>query len=617
MKARVLKTTVAALTAFWLAGALPAVAIVPIVPGLEVNERIVGVEFDSGSLLVTVRGEPGHFFAVGWSQSGSGLVIQDVPFQLGTDVQVAGLGQLDAQGVGTFTFAPPADGKGKVYFQAIVSPTYDFTQWTQTPGKVITQGSYLQRRVSGKCSEGSAIRRIEADGKVQCEAVGGGGGGDGDITAVLAGPGLTGGGTSGEVTLSGSFGGTGSATTAARSDHTHDGGGGGTITGVLAGPGLTGGGTSGEVTLGASFGGTGSANTVSRTDHDHDAAYVNITGDTMSGPLALPSIALPLTDSSVGIISVGGIRFIHAFGSSDNFFAGEAAGNLTMTGRYAVGVGAYSLNSNTTGNWNVAVGVQALYGNTQGDDNVAIGYGTLFFNTTGSRNTATGKNSLLSTITGNENTATGYGSLISTTGSRNTATGYNSLLDSTTGSFNTAIGANAGIFNTGGSYNTFVGNSASPSSGSLQNSTAIGNGASVDVSNKVRIGNGSVTVIGGAVAWSTLSDARSKADIKDITLGSEFIARLRPVEFKAKEGDGKISLGFIAQDIEGVLGDAYGVLIVGGDQDRTLSLRYTDLIAPLVRAVQEQQAQLAAQQAQIAALQDQLEAVLAALTPKP
>jgi hypothetical protein len=103
--------------------------------------------------------------------------------------------------------------------------TDDDTTYTEGAGLVLIDGQFavdtglIQARVTGECTGGNAIRIIHADGTVTCEPVSGGAG---DITAVHAGDGLTGGGTIGEVTLSADLAGTGSATSVARSDHEHD-----------------------------------------------------------------------------------------------------------------------------------------------------------------------------------------------------------------------------------------------------------------------------------------------------------------------------------------------------------------------------------------------------------
>lgn len=80
--------------------------------------------------------------------------------------------------------------------------------------------SSLQRRVSQSCNPGNFIQSIAEDGSVTCGA---GSAGSGDITGVIAGEGLSGGGASGDATLSVAFGGSGTAPTAARSDHDHAG----------------------------------------------------------------------------------------------------------------------------------------------------------------------------------------------------------------------------------------------------------------------------------------------------------------------------------------------------------------------------------------------------------
>ena len=58
--------------------------------------------------------------------------------------------------------------------------------------------TYLQRRVGSTCAAGSSIRAIAADGSVTCETDNNSGG---DITSVVAGTGLDGGGDTGDVTL--------------------------------------------------------------------------------------------------------------------------------------------------------------------------------------------------------------------------------------------------------------------------------------------------------------------------------------------------------------------------------------------------------------------------------
>ena len=290
-----------------------------------------------------------------------------------------------------------------------------------------------------------------------------------------------------------------------------------------------------------------------------------------------------------------------------NTAIGSQALQASTTGSGNTASGFQSLYSTTTGYSNTASGSQSLMSNTTGYQNTASGENSLHSNTTGFSNTANGSQSLYFNTTGGANTASGYQSLNSnTTGSWNTASGSQSLFFNTTGHDNTASGNSAGFVNTTGFDNTFIGSTSDAAANNLSNATAIGYAAIVDASNHVRIGDTAVTQIGGQVAWSNLSDARHKDNIRDLDLGLDLVLALRPVAFTLKSGDGRTDMGFLAQDVESLLGDGYSVLGFGGDKDRTLSLRYTDLIAPLVKAIQEQQATIEVQQAQIAEQRDAL-----------
>ncbi|MCP4091770.1 MAG: hypothetical protein GY746_18550, partial [Gammaproteobacteria bacterium] len=147
------------------------------------------------------------------------------------------------------------------------------------------------------------------------------------------------------------------------------------------------------------------------------------------------------------------------------------------------GGGSLSNSSYWEGTCNTAVGLPALTVNTTGYENTAIGYGALNNNTTGDFNTASGSRALQINSTGDNNTAIGRGALdANSTGSNNTAIGYD----------------------------------ADVSSSALTNATAIGNGATVNASNKVRIGNSSVTVIQGQVDFTFSSDKNKKENFLSV-----------------------------------------------------------------------------------------------------
>ena len=85
-------------------------------------------------------------------------------------------------------------------------------------------------------------------------------------------------------------------------------------------------------------------------------------------------------------------------------------------------------------------------------------------------------------------------------GTNNTAHGYLALTSNTTGSYNTASGTMALNKAVSGNYNSGLGYRAGQATDAhLENTTALGYLAVPTASNQVRIGNTSVTSIGGQV----------------------------------------------------------------------------------------------------------------------
>jgi len=267
-----------------------------------------------------------------------------------------------------------------------------------------------------------------------------------------------------------------------------------------------------------------------------------------------------------------------------------------FTGTLYLGDGGESLSHDFTsaGRYNTAVGIVALYSNTTGHSNTANGWATLYSNIEGDYNTAGGHQALYYN-TGGGNTASGYQALFyNNEGYSNAATGYRALYANTTGYSNTASGNLALSSNTTGYYNTAIGDRADVSTGNLTNATAIGYNASVNDSNKVVIGNSSVTTIGGYANWTNFSDRRLKENIEyRDDIGLDFIMKLNTVSFNYKDDENKRRRdGLIAQDVEEALRELnidFNGLMIDGDEQQTMNLSYGMFVLPLINAVKEQQ----------------------------
>lgn len=143
------------------------------------------------------------------------------------------------------------------------------------------------------------------------------------------------------------------------------------------------------------------------------------------------------------------------------------------------------------------------------------------------------------------------------------------------------------------------------------------------------LGNGSYNLGYNGARWAEIfavngtintSDENQKTDIADSDLGLDFINALRPVKFKWIETEGRTGVrthyGLLGQEVETVLGGAASDTAIwtnalieahpemAGDPERNViavpaveehyeqGLRYTELISPIIKAIQEINVQL-------------------------
>ncbi len=192
-----------------------------------------------------------------------------------------------------------------------------------------------------------------------------------------------------------------------------------------------------------------------------------------------------------------------------------------------------------------AFGANALFGG--GDYSIAFGHNALYNCYFNAENTAVGDGALYGNIGENQNTAIGEGAFYK----------FNN------GHHNAAFGVHAGyeagsnVYVDGG---TFIGSYADypfAFNFDVPNATALGNGATISFANQVRIGNSSVTSVGGFNGWTNISDGRIKKNIHQDVPGMSFIRKLMPVTYALDlDAADKIMQGNTGEDIKTGLSDA-------------------------------------------------------------
>ena len=157
--------------------------------------------------------------------------------------------------------------------------------------------------------------------------------------------------------------------------------------------------------------------------------------------------------------------------------------------------------------------------------------------------------------------------------------------------------------------------------GSLGNAIAVSNGGVLDLNRKTSNGtilefrfNGASVGSVSTNANSLPSDRNFKTNIKDLSLGLDFVTSLKPVTYNYKIDDegSPVMSGLIAQDVEECLNDA-GVEKnsmtmlqhepTNDENQSDYKIDYLKLVPVLINAIQEQQELIEILQKKVAALE--------------
>lgn len=308
-----------------------------------------------------------------------------------------------------------------------------------------------------------------------------------------------------------------------------------------------------------------------------------------------------------------------------NTIVGFNAMKETVTdANYNVAIGASSL-LNCESNHNVAVGGYALSGdNFSGGNNTALGfYAGSSLGGNSSNNLVVGNDAFMNQTVGSNNTIIGFyaaENVAESERSGNTIIGYRALIDSDIGNANVFVGA--GTTNTGAindnNRNTVIGynGEATGSNGvafgygaetcqgavalganttvSGENSIAIGKDVVITQKNTAKLGSENIQNLKMAVTPTTTSDLQLMGEVKENTLGLDFVLGIQPQFYETeKEGEKCIEAHLAGQEMEQVLSRAdasFSGLKVA--ENETYTLQYDALVMPLVNAIQEQQVQM-------------------------